>query len=461
MLRTLSARLTCYYTLLFALLALLVFGFAYRSLEANMVQSIDSELHEDGLEFLHIYQEQGLPKLRQALDHEILAEKPEHIFLRLFAPGNQLLSSSDLHSWQGLPRRPEKPAPGREERFDTLRLPDHPDRVRVFTRQLNPQLLLQMGYLMHTEEHLLTSFLQMSGLAFIVMLLSGGLFGSLIAHRALAKIEQVRQSAERISRGDLSARIPLDGGSVEIHNLSQSFNRMQERIQTLIGELGDVTNNVAHDLRSPLTRIRGLAETTLTGEQELADYQEMAAAVIEESDRLVGMINIMLEIAETDAGVSPLQHEPIDVGKIVADVAELYSSVAEDKKISLNLQIVEAPLIVRGDLGRLQRALANLLDNAIKFTPPGGWVNLTSQRCNGQVQILLEDSGPGIPESDLPQVFNRFFRGEQSRTNPGSGLGLSLVQAIVQAHGGNIKVQSFQRQGTSVDLYLPLVESSA
>lgn len=458
MLHTLSARLTWHYTLLFALLALLVFGFAYRSLETNMVQNIDSELHEDGIEFLSIYQQQGLGVLQRALDREALAENPEQIFFRLFASNNQLLSSSDLRTWPDLPSLAEEPSAEQEERFTSLRLPNHSDRVRIFSRRLDPQLWLQMGYQMHKENHLLTSFLQVSGLAFVAMLLSGGLFGNWIARRALRGIEQVRQSAERISRGDLSVRIPPNGGSVEIHNLAQSFNRMQERIQTLVGELGDVTNNVAHDLRSPLTRIRGLAETTLTGEQQLEDYQEMAVAVIEESDRLVGIINTMLEIAETDAGLLPLQLELIDMRKVVADVAELYSSVAEDKQICLNLQIETTQLLVRGDLGRLQRALANLLDNAIKFTPAGGRVNLSAQLDNGQVQILLADTGPGIPPADLPQIFKRFFRGEQSRTTPGSGLGLSLVQAIIQAHDGTIELLSPVGQGTKATLYLPLAE---
>jgi signal transduction histidine kinase len=182
----------------------------------------------------------------------------------------------------------------------------------------------------------------------------------------------------------------------------------------------------------------------------------MAGAVVEECDRLVGMINIMLEIAETDAGLRPLAHAPVDMKEIVQDVAELYSPVAQDKGIALTTQVPEVPLIVCGDRSCLQRALANLLDNAIKFTRQKGQVEVSAQIEKQHLVVTVTDNGPGIPAVDLPRIYERFFRGDQSRSTPGSGLGLSLVQSIIHAHGGEISIINVANQGTRAKLSIPI-----
>ena len=182
----------------------------------------------------------------------------------------------------------------------------------------------------------------------------------------------------------------------------------------------------------------------------------MAGAVVEECDRLVVTINIMIENAATDAGLRPLAHDPVDMKEMVLDEAELYSSVAQDKEITLTTRVPEAPLIVRGDRSCLQRALANLLDNAIKFTQQGGAVEVLSFVENGSLVVAIADNGPGIPAEDLPRIYDRFFRGDQSRSTPGNGLGLSLVQSIVHAHGGEISVSSVVNGGTQAKLSLPM-----
>jgi signal transduction histidine kinase len=230
---------------------------------------------------------------------------------------------------------------------------------------------------------------------------------------------------------------------------------MQDRIQTLIVELKDVTNNVAHDLRSPITRMRGMAETTLTGDQSLEDYRDLAGVVVEESDRLVGMVNIMLEIAETDAGLRPLANDPVDIRIMIQDVTELFSSVAQDKRIHLTSDISAEELLLYGDRSRLQRALANVLDNSLKFTPQGGHVHVSADVVNRQIVVTVKDSGPGIPTNDLPRIFDRFYRGDQSRSTPGSGLGLTLVDSIVRAHGGRLKVVNVEPQGLLVEFSFP------
>ncbi|APG27574.1 hypothetical protein A7E78_06825 [Syntrophotalea acetylenivorans] len=456
MFRTLPARLTFLYTLLFAILSLAVFETIDNNLETNLLQRVDTELSGDGRECVEIYQENGLEGLAREVFLETEGEGDEHVFIRVYSPEFKVVSSSDLSRWQGLPAHTRELEIHRSERFQTIYLPGNRDRVRIFFQELGDGHLIQFGKILSEDEQLLKDFRGVFYLSFAIMLMVGILIGFYVAKNALSGIQRVRHGADQMSRGDLSQRIVLDGGSEEIKNLTHSFNRMQDRIQSLIGELHDVTNNVAHDLRSPVTRMRGLAETTLTGDQSLEEYRDMAGAVVEESDRLVGIINVMLEIAETDAGLRPPAQKPVDIKEIIQDVAELYSSVAQDKGISLTTKIPEIDLIVYGDRSCLQRALANLLDNAIKFTQQGGQVVVSAHTENQHLVVKVVDNGPGIPKDDLVRIYDRFFRGDQSRSTPGNGLGLTLVQSIVHAHGGEISVDSSTDQGTQAKISLPM-----
>jgi heavy metal sensor kinase len=456
MFRLLAVRLTLLYTLLFSLLALVVFSLVYNGLKADLMSRVDNSMIHDGRELTAIYQSEGLAALTSELHQESVEEGAENAFYRIYSPEHLLIETTDLSAWDGLPSRSRLLDDPGEVRFETISIFGHSNQARLFFQSLGDGHILQIGFMLTHEEQLLANFTKVFAGAFALFLLSGGSLGFLLARRSLAGIEKVRLSADRISRGDLSQPIPANGGSVEIENLVQSFNWMQERIQTLINELQEVTNNVAHDLRSPVTRMRGLAETTLTGPQTLEEYREQASAVIEESDRLVGMINTMLEIAETDAGIRPLSGETVDLAEIVRDVTDLYASVAEDQKIIFKTRLPSSALTITGDRSRLQRAFANLLDNAFKFTPPGGRVAITLLQEDGRALVLVDDNGPGISAESLPRIYDRFFRGEQSRTTSGSGLGLSLVKAIINVHGGQIDVASSPDQGSRFTISLPL-----
>ncbi len=455
MFRTLPARLTFLYTLLFALLSLAVFIMIDKNLETSLLQRTDTQFSGDGSECVEIYRESGLEGLTREIFLETEGEGDEDMFIRVYSPDFKVIASSDLTGWKGLPEHTRELEANRSKRFQTIYLPGNPDRVRIFFQKLGDGHLIQFGRKLSDDEQLLKNVRSLFYLSFAVMLLGGILIGFYFTKNALRGIQRVRERADQMSRGDLSQKITMNGGSEEIRNLTHSFNRMQERIQFLIKELHDVTNNVAHDLRSPVTRMRGLAETTLTGGQSLDEYREMAGAVVEESDRLVGMINIMLEIAETDAGLRPPPSQPVDMKEILQDVAELYSSVAQDKGIALSTKVPETPLIVQGDRSCLQRALANLLDNAVKFTPQKGKVEVSAHIDKQNVVVVITDDGPGISEKDLPRIYDRFFRGDQSRSTPGNGLGLSLVQSIVHAHGGKVTVESRAKRGTEAKIFIP------
>jgi signal transduction histidine kinase len=230
---------------------------------------------------------------------------------------------------------------------------------------------------------------------------------------------------------------------------------MLDRIQGLMAGIKEMTDNIAHDLKSPITRIRGQAEVALTARAAADEYEAMAVGAIEECDRLLEMINTMLFISRTEAGLSKPELKPMDLAAVVRDACGLFQSLAEDKQIALAREGPER-LEMRGDVRLIQRMLANLLDNAIKYTPEGGRVKVTLRSSpDRSVSIAVQDSGAGILDKDLPHIFERFYRGDPSRSQPGSGLGLSFARAVARAHGGEISVESRRPSGTTFRVEFP------
>jgi signal transduction histidine kinase len=217
-----------------------------------------------------------------------------------------------------------------------------------------------------------------------------------------------------------------------------------------------MNDNIAHDLKSPVARIRGLAEISLSGQNQKDEELTLAGSTIEECDRLLDMINTMLVISQTEAGAGEMNPEPVNLAEVVRGAVELFTPLAEDKGLVLCCDVPEA-LPVNGDLKMLQRALANLVDNAIKYTPAPGQIDIQGliEKKSGEICIRVRDSGVGIESRDLPKIFNRFFRCDQSRTTGGSGLGLSLVRAVARAHGGEVTVESLLGMGSLFSFSIP------
>jgi len=280
--------------------------------------------------------------------------------------------------------------------------------------------------------------------------------GNYIARRAMAGVERVTRAAEQVEAGDFTERVDLGKEGREIEELAQAFNAMVARTEVLMRELRDLSVNIAHDLRTPIARIRSLLEHADWAEIPAEQRQELAGTAIEECDRLVLLINDVLEIAQAKSGQLGLHCESLNLSEEAERVVELFSALAEEKQINLSVSLPENPLLLRGDQGRIQRILANLLDNAIKYTPEGGRVELRIFQKNKGACLEIQDTGIGIPEADYQRVFERFYRGELGRSRSGNGLGLNLVQAFVSAHGGCLELESPAEGGCLVRVCLPL-----
>jgi signal transduction histidine kinase len=290
-----------------------------------------------------------------------------------------------------------------------------------------------------------------------------GAIGALfVARRVLKRIDDMNTSAHGIMAGDLTRRLPVSGSGDELDRLAEGLNEMLGRISELMEGLQEVSDNIAHDLRTPLTRLRNHAEAALSFGGDAATYRQALEKTIEESDQLIRIFNALLLIARAEAGgdLGPLQQ--LDIGEAASSVAELYEPIAEDAGVALTVH-AEDGLHVRGNRELIGQAIANLVDNALKYgaTPKGAGaaeakpdVVITARRVGGSVVLSVADRGPGIEAADRARVLDRFVRLEGSRSRPGSGLGLSLAAAVARMHGGTVELEDNQ-PGLRVRFTLP------
>ena len=455
-LRTTTFRLTLWYLGVFSLLSLAMFVVVYLFLASHLYDRTDNEIMNTAEEFETLYEQQGVRALQAEFTREAASRGTERVFFELISPKGKVLATSDLSQWHGSETLPLEAdvTSGNKVSFRTLSLSEHRHKVRVVAISATDGNVIEIGTTLQGDEILLERFREIFGTALVIMLVCGGLVGWLLARKAMSGVKRVTETATRIGRHDFGQRVAFADEGEEIRALVHAFNDMLERTELLLNELQQITDNVAHDLRTPITRIRGIAETTLKGGEDLDEYREMAAAVIDGSDELIEMISTMLEIAKTDSGVTELAVAALDIREIVEQAADLFAPAAEDKRIDIHLAQPQHAVMVLGDRSRLQRVVANLLDNAIKYTPAGGTVSLSIDAEAAGVKVAITDSGMGIDANDIPKIFDRFYRGDQCRSTTGSGLGLSLVLAIIRGHGGDITVKSAEAGSTFI-VFLP------
>jgi signal transduction histidine kinase len=447
-------RLGLWYAGLFAAGGLALVLLTYALLASALAQR-DRELVLAALDqYVGQFRRGGLPALQEAVGSDRVTGRNEGLFVRVLGPGAEALFASVPSSWRGIDLRSvvppassaepgwtEVPGPGAVFVVASVRLPDG--------------VLFQVGKSSETRADVLRHFRARAALLFLTTLVLAVLGGLLATREALVPMRRLSAVLRRIVRtGQVDDRVPVRGDGDPLDELGRLFNEMLDRIGALIAGLKGTLDNVAHDLRTPLARLRMRAESAL---REGTDGETMRRALVqcvEETDRVAATLTALMDISEAETGTLALRRETLDVGDLLRETAELYESAAEEKRIALDVA-VPSGLRVPADRVRLRQALANLVDNAVKYTPEGGHVRLAAHAEDGRVVLQCADDGPGIDPEDRPRIWDRLYRGDRSRSEKGLGLGLSLVRAIAHAHGGEATVESPPVGGSVFRVTLP------
>jgi len=455
--RTIRFRLTLWFTGVFSVSAAVAFILFYYLAIQTLQDQIDEELLDKAAQFSSVIRQSGMRGAGNLAVIESKAAGEKMIFFRLLYPTGEVFASSHMSYWRDiqvdqamLDRLMENKVPV----FDTRRM-DNDHKARILYAFVARNAILQTGITMESQSRLLSAFKRVFMVAMGFIVGFSALSGWFLLQKALSRVDTITRTVRGITGSSLQRRVPVTGGKDELDHLAGTFNQMLDRIESLVNGIREMGDNMAHDLKSPVTRIRGMAEMALLQGETLEEFHAMTASTIEEADRLLDMINTMLVISRTRAGQGDFHFQPLDLTRMIQEACDLFAPVAEDKAIAFSCH-VPGRFEITADVTMLQRAFSNLLDNAIKYTGSGGRITVEMIRENdGEVAIQVVDTGPGIPAELHERIFHRFFRAESSRTSSGSGLGLSFARAIAREHGGDIRVSSGPGRGACFILTLP------
>lgn len=454
LLRTSTFRLALLYLLLFSLSVLVLLGYIYWTTAGFMERQTRETIDAETQGLAEQYRLLGLGGLVRIINNRVSTERARD---SLYLLADQALApvAGNLSHWPA----DELSAARADEGWTTVAL--------TSSQSERPRHAILRHFRLTNGFHLLVGrdvsdrFLVQQiiidslfwGMGMTVVL---GLVGGVVMSRGLlARIEVINQTSQEIMAGDLTRRMPTEGTRDEFDQLAENLNQMLDRIGDLLDGFRRVSDNIAHDLRTPLNRLRSRLEVVLLEAPDVDRYQQAIEETIQETEEILGTFNALLTIAQAEAGSRREDVQLLDLPELVRDVADLYAPVAEEKGLDFGVRLTPG-IQVAGNRHLLSQALANLLDNAIKYTPEGGSVDLTLARSGRGCLLSVADTGLGVPAEEREKVLRRFYRLEQSRSTPGSGLGLSLVAAVAGLHRAELQLhdtrQGRQPPGLTVEL---------
>jgi signal transduction histidine kinase len=461
--RTTPFRLTLLFLAMFAAAAAAFLAYAYLATAGEVTRRADDEIRREMNSLEAIYRRGGVSSLNQALIERAVGERP-FLYLLLDTRGERITGSIEESPIGDIE------APG--ENWTTFQVTDTDmdgGEVKRPARGMQERLTggetLFVGADVGESEGFVTGIVRaLWGAGALVILL--GLAGGVLVSRNVSRhMAGLNETIAAVRAGDLKARARVRGARDEYDELAEGLNEMLDRLERSMGGLRHAGDAIAHDLRSPLTRLRARMESALIEvEAGKGDPKQALVQALDDADNVLTTFNAVLAIARLQAAGSAPDQTLFDPGQLAADMAELYEPLCEEKGIDFKAELIPQ-LTVKAARPILAQALANVIDNAIKYTPPGGAVMMrVRRRSSGEIEFSITDNGPGVPLEDRARVVQRFVRLENSRSEPGSGLGLSLVAAVAEAHGGRLELDEGPGEydgfgpGLRVALVLPRVE---
>ena len=454
-----AVRLSAVYLLLFsACAALLVFyvtSISESELQSRMRASISDEIGELG----EVYSDGGIAALLKLLERR--AHQPGANLYVIAGPNGEILAGNVAALAPGvLNEEGWTDQPFLYERYgDTAKRERHAAIANVIAFENGLRILV--GRDIGEPENARLLVRQALMLAVAIMGLGALIIWFAIGRNALRRIDRTSVAAQKIMDGDLSERLPVTGGGDEFDRLSVSLNAMLARMERLNEGLRQVSDNIAHDLKTPLTRLRNKAENALVGDRDALEYRAALEDVITESDQLIRTFNALLMISRVEAGSAAAEMSDLDLSAIAAEFAELYEPVAEDRGLTLERSI-EPGVEIRGNRELVGQAISNLLDNAIKYgdNPDKPEIVISVARESDVIRLTVADNGAGVPEEKYDDVVKRFYRLDESRSKPGTGLGLAIVAAVMELHGGRVELHATdpkrsENRGLAVNMLFP------
>lgn len=445
-----------WFTVGFVAIFALLYWLLGEQIEARDYEDLQQRLQQYSV----VLAQTGVRGLQRRIAEDSQQPNVRSLFLRLVGPGGSQVWGKIPPDWlesdEAVVRVPDGWGRWQERTVSRVRITRDAERdLAVVSQALSSDMLLQIGRATDSREALLeplrNTFAWVAG-AVVLMGIGAGYFTARRATRPLREVVETARSI--ISTGKLDARVPSPVTDDEVAELVRHFNSVLDKNAGLLKAMRETLDNVAHDLRTPLAGLRLSAESALQRPDVDPATGETLADVIERSDQVLALLRALMAISEAEAGMLKLERVPCDLGEITRHAAELYEEVAEAAEVSLTIE-TQGAVPITGDPTRLRQAVANLVDNAIKYTPAGGHVRVEAAALAEGAIMRVTDDGPGVPVEEQSRIWERLYRCDQSRTQSGLGLGLSMVRAIMQAHGGDVAVRNAPDGGAVFELSLP------
>jgi signal transduction histidine kinase len=456
-LKKIHFRLALIFSLIFILSSGILFTFSFLFLYSSMNNSEEEETKRRLLNYWALYQSNGIDMVIIEIDKESFIYGDRPFFARIADKDNitlflrypEIWSEYSIESLEKIPITDIKKA-------IKLSSENSENVLETYTVHLSEQYILQIGISTARRDQLLKLYWRNFIFLLIGLVFLGFGAGAFFSGRFLSPIRNLNSALkEIIATGDFSKRAPERGVSDDLEEITSLFNLMLSRIETLIFQMKENLDIVAHDLRTPMTIFRGYAEQALKDPQNVKASTQALSVSLEQSEKIISMLNTIMDISEAESGTLNLKKEDLDLEDLVITLVEMYDFIGQEKNITLKLESCKCRILA--DTVRIRQAIGNIIDNAIKYSPENSIIDIIMEDKNKQIAISIKDKGPGISKEDIPFIWDRLYRSPDVKNIPGTGLGLSLVKAVVSAHQGSLEIETSSAGGSEFIIYFPTI----